>query len=71
MRWRFIALEARNAGSNMAVDQAVMEGVAKGLSEPTIRFYRWQPSAVTIGRFQSMMDEVDVGQMRRARGLLC
>ena len=66
MRWRFIALEARNAGSNMAVDQAVMEGVAKGLSEPTIRFYRWQPSAVTIGRFQSMMDEVDVGRCAEA-----
>ncbi|HII09610.1 TPA: lipoate--protein ligase family protein, partial [Candidatus Micrarchaeota archaeon] len=62
MRWRFIELEARNACSNMAIDQAVMEGVAKGASEPTIRFYRWLPSAVTIGRFQSMMDEVDVGR---------
>ena len=62
MRWRFVELEARDACSNMAIDQAVMEGVAERLSEPTIRFYRWLPSAVSIGRFQSMKEEVDIGK---------
>jgi lipoate-protein ligase A len=62
MRWRFIELETRDACFNMAIDQAVMEGVANGLSEPTIRFYRWLPSAVSIGRFQSMKDEVDISR---------
>jgi lipoate-protein ligase A len=64
MRWRFIELEARDASFNMAIDQAVMESVASGSSDPTIRFYRWLPNAVSIGRFQSMNDEVDVGKCK-------
>ncbi len=70
MRWRFVELETRNAASNMAIDHAVMEGIAKETSEPTIRFYRWQPSAVSIGRFQSMNDEVDVARCREL-GVSC
>jgi lipoate-protein ligase A len=44
----------------MAIDEAVMLGIKEGRSPPTLRFYRWQPSAVSIGTFQSMEDEVDV-----------
>ena len=43
---------------NMALDEACSESVASGQSLPTIRFYRWQPSAVSIGYFQSLNDEV-------------
>lgn len=34
-------------------------------SQPTLRFYRWQPHCVTIGYFQSMADEVDLGACER------
>ena len=44
----------------MAIDEAVCEAVASGKSLPTIRFYTWLPSAVSIGYFQSLIDEVDV-----------
>ncbi|MCL4379715.1 MAG: lipoate--protein ligase family protein [Candidatus Marsarchaeota archaeon] len=64
MEWRVIRLETRNAYSNMAVDNAIMEGIRAGSSAPTIRFYRWMPSAVSIGRFQSMNDEVNVEKCR-------
>lgn len=44
----------------MGIDEAVSESVAAG-GQPTIRFWRWQPSAVSIGYFQCINDEVDVG----------
>lgn len=60
MRWRLIELETNDAYFNMAIDQAIMEELAEKRTDPTIRFYRWNPSAVSIGRFQSMKDEVNV-----------
>jgi len=44
----------------MAVDEAIMRSIKAGKSPPTLRFYRWKPSAVSIGTFQSMDEEVDV-----------
>ncbi len=58
MKWRLILLETHNAFTNMAIDEAVSESVALGESLPTIRFYKWLPSAVSIGYFQSLKDEV-------------
>ncbi|MBI2971830.1 MAG: lipoate--protein ligase family protein [Candidatus Aenigmarchaeota archaeon] len=59
MKWRIIELEQRNAFMHMALDEAVSEAVAGG-ANPTIRFYTWNPGAVSIGCFQSLHDEVDV-----------
>ena len=59
MKWRVIPFEFKTAFLNMAIDEAISESVAKG-SLPTIRFYGWLPSAVSIGYFQSMDDVVDV-----------
>lgn len=64
MMWRVIRLETRNAYSNMAVDNAIMDGQRSRTSPPTIRFYKWMPSAVSIGCFQSMNDEVDVAKCK-------
>lgn len=44
---------------NMAVDEAVLEAVATGKQLPTLRLYGWNPSAITIGYFQSLQEEVD------------
>jgi lipoate-protein ligase A len=49
----------------MAVDEAVAEAVRSSRSHPTIRFYGWEPSAISIGCFQSLSDEVDVGECAR------
>ncbi len=59
MEWRVIPLQINNAFMNMAIDEAVSESVAKE-APPTIRFYRWLPSAVSIGYFQGIRDEVDI-----------
>jgi len=60
MKWRIMKLEVHDAYLNMGTDQAIMESVEAGKSAPTIRFYKWMPSAVSIGRFQSMQEEVDI-----------
>ncbi|TFF95992.1 lipoate--protein ligase family protein [Candidatus Thorarchaeota archaeon] len=49
----------------MSVDEAVMLSVKDGLVPPTLRLYRWKPSAVSIGTFQSMEDEVDIEYCRK------
>lgn len=59
-RWRVLPLETGDAYTNMAVDEAVSERISEGDAPPTVRFYRWKPSAVSIGYFQSLEDEVDL-----------
>lgn len=60
MKWRVIPLQMNSAYRNMAIDEAISESVAKGL--PTIRFYKWLPSALSIGYFQSLNDVVDLSK---------
>jgi len=60
MKWRIIELETHDAYFNMAMDEAISEGIMNGSSPPTIRFYTWKPGAVSIGYFQSMKDEVNL-----------
>jgi len=59
VRWRLLPFARHSAAVNMAIDEAVAESIGKGASPPTIRFYGWEPSAVSIGCFQSYNDEVD------------
>ncbi len=55
--WRWIVDAApRSGAANMAVDQAVAERCAAGQSLPTVRFYRWSPPAVSLGRLQPFSD---------------
>ncbi|MCX9012505.1 MAG: biotin/lipoate A/B protein ligase family protein [Candidatus Methanoperedens sp.] len=60
MKWRVVKPEVYDAYLNMALDEAVSEGVRNGSSPPTIRFYSWKPSAVSIGYFQGIRDEVNL-----------
>ncbi|MGB9635383.1 MAG: lipoate--protein ligase family protein [Candidatus Micrarchaeia archaeon] len=65
--WRVVRLSKNNAAMNMAIDEAVSNAVAEGHADPTIRFYMWEPSAVSIGYFQSIIDEVDVEFCKKNR----
>ncbi len=60
MKWRIIDYTQNPAALNMAIDEAISESVASGESPPTIRFYGWKPSAISIGYFQSLEKEVDL-----------
>ncbi|HLD59526.1 MAG TPA: biotin/lipoate A/B protein ligase family protein [Candidatus Bilamarchaeaceae archaeon] len=66
MKWRVIPYSEQNAHLNMAIDEAVMEQVKDG-GMPTIRFYGWSPSAVSIGCFQDLEDEIDLEKCRELK----
>jgi len=53
MKWRLIEQEAYPAAMNMAIDHAVYESVVNEREQPTIRFYKWKNSSVSIGAYQN------------------
>lgn len=59
-KFRFIDLEIHDAYTNMAIDESIMLAIKEERAPPTLRFYRWKPSAVSIGTFQGMNDEVAI-----------
>ena len=60
MKWRLIKAKTFDAYMNMALEEAVMDEVKKGNSPPTIRLFMWKPSAVSIGYFQGLKNEVNI-----------
>lgn len=59
-RWRLIIEdEPRSGAANMAIDEAIAIAAAAGDVLPTLRFYRWSPPTVSLGRHQKVAD-VDV-----------
>ncbi len=63
--WRLIRTGIFNAFDNMAIDHVLLDACHKETAANTIRFYRWNPSAVSIGRFQHLEDEVDAEACRK------
>jgi len=63
--WRLLELEVGDAYTNMAIDEAVLTARIAGQVPNTLRFYRWNPSAVSIGRFQNLLNEVHVDNCRK------
>lgn len=63
-RWRVIDTGYRTGPENMAIDEAIMRAHGQGEVPPTLRFYGWEPAAVSIGYFQSMAAEVDLDAVR-------
>lgn len=55
--WRVIPYGEEHAAINMGIDESLIETVKK-TGRPVFRLYAWKPSAVTIGYFQCLRDEV-------------
>jgi lipoate-protein ligase A len=64
-KWRLLKLETHNAYMNMAIDEAILTARIRNLVPNTIRFYRWNPSAVSIGKFQNIENEVHLDNCRK------
>ncbi|MFB0514356.1 MAG: biotin/lipoate A/B protein ligase family protein [Candidatus Bathyarchaeia archaeon] len=62
--WRLLKLETNDAFTNMGIDEAIITARIKGLVPNTLHFYCWNPSAVSIGRFQNVFNEVHVENCR-------
>ncbi len=60
-RWRILPLRIDDAFMSMAIDEALLKLNSEGRSPNTLRFWRWSPSAVSLGCFQSVEREVNLG----------
>ncbi|RLC52045.1 MAG: octanoyltransferase [Candidatus Cloacimonadota bacterium] len=62
MRWRIVKSGKLSPAENMALDEAIMQGIITGKSEPTIRFYDWDPPTLSFGYHQSFENEIDTSE---------
>lgn len=65
MKFRMVPFRYFSAFMNMALDETIMAGIRAGTTIPTIRFYGWDPSAVSIGFFQGLDYEVNQDVCRK------
>ncbi len=63
-RWRFIDSNGGSGSFHMAVDLALAQQAALRPFAATLRVYRWQPAAVSLGYHQSLA-EIDLDACRR------
>lgn len=62
--FRLLTTGEGSAAFNMGLDEAILASVSKGAAEPTLRLYAWKPSAISIGYFQGLSEEVDLDACR-------
>ncbi len=63
--WVLLPLRTDDASTSMAIDEALLMLNSEGKSPNTIRFWRWLPSSVSLGCFQSLEREVDSNVAQR------
>lgn len=64
-KWIFVNSGANSPSFNMALDEALLMWHSEGLIPPVIRFYSWQPAALSIGYFQNVEKEIDMETVNR------
>ncbi|NYD67504.1 lipoate--protein ligase family protein [Agromyces atrinae] len=57
--WEVIHEPAESPLMHLALDEVLATRVGEGARKPTLRFWEWADSAVIIGSFQSIKNEVD------------
>jgi lipoate-protein ligase A len=67
-KWRLIDSGPNLGAYNMAVDEELLARAQAGEKVPVLRFYAWDPPAVSIGRFQKMEEAVNAGACKQ-RGI--
>jgi len=63
--WRLIDIMVENASTQMAIDEAIASARRREETPNTVRMYRWNPSAVSIGYFQSIAKEVNLEECEK------
>jgi lipoyl(octanoyl) transferase len=54
--WRLLITPAKHGAWNMAVDEAILEHIGRGESQPTLRLYAWEPACLSLGQAQHFSD---------------
>lgn len=60
MEARYIPPIEAGAARQMAIDEAILRRYDEGESVPTFRFFRFRPSAITLGYSQGLHETIDV-----------
>jgi len=66
VRWRFIVSPPGEAAYNMALDRALLAGVALKGFPPVLRVYSWQGPSVSLGYNQEAALELDLERCRKS-----
>ena len=61
--WRLLYTPPSSGAWNMAVDEAILEHIHRGESQPTLRLYAWEPACLSLGHAQSFAD-VDMKRVK-------
>ena len=64
-KWRLFDTGAHIGAYNMAVDEELLARAQAGEQVPVLRFYTWDPAAVSIGRFQKIEEAVNADACKR------
>lgn len=64
-QWRLIYDPPLSGQVNMDRDLEILKSVEEGGSPPTLRFYRWAPPALSLGRFQKADEAANIEACRR------
>jgi len=62
--WRYLPFADSSAFENMATDEALLRHAGAAPPVPTLRFFGWDPPAVSLGYFQDAMKEVNLPYCR-------
>ncbi len=65
MEARYIPLIEAGAERQMAIDEAILRRYDKGKSVPTFRFFRFKPSAITLGYSQELHETIKVEECEK------
>ncbi len=65
IEWRLLRVRAYNAFENMSIDEAILRSRIENLVPNTLRFYCWNPSGISIGKFQNIYTEVHLENCRK------
>ncbi len=58
--YRFLNTGPQDTALNMAIDEAILTHYLRGLVPPTLRVFRWNAIAITLGRFQDVAREIEL-----------
>lgn len=65
-KWRLIDTGPLDGPANMAIDEALLLNFDPVKSQPVLRLYGWQPSALSLGRFQPAAEVLDLDRCATA-----
>jgi len=62
--WRLLITPPLDGATNMAIDEAILHGLAEGHSLPTIRFFQWELPCLSLG-YNQHWQEIDESACQR------